>query len=149
MDWKAKAGRERDKLKRVAARLLALADLAERAAGRSWPVRWLVLWFLSQADATVRDFVARSASKAPGGYRPPVLESGCYGHGPADAFNLAVSLRSLAWIVRAMAAHVRPSSFLQSGRASVADDRDRGPHHDAFRRFLGAAFPLPERLDTS
>jgi hypothetical protein len=41
-------------LRRIAAILLALAALAERASRRSGPVRCLVLWILRAADAAAR-----------------------------------------------------------------------------------------------
>ena len=45
-------------LRRTAAILLALAVIAERAANRSRPVRWLVLWILQRAEAVASAYVA-------------------------------------------------------------------------------------------
>ncbi|KAB2946199.1 MAG: hypothetical protein F9K19_26030, partial [Rhizobiaceae bacterium] len=46
----------------IARTLLALALLAERAAGRSLPVRFLVLVLLGRAEAIARRFVAQEAA---------------------------------------------------------------------------------------
>ena len=45
-------------LRRIAAILLVLATVAERAADRSRPVRWLVLWVLQRAEAVASAYVA-------------------------------------------------------------------------------------------
>ena len=42
---------ETDVLKRMVALLVALADLADRASGRPYPVRCFVLWILRRADS--------------------------------------------------------------------------------------------------
>lgn len=132
-------------LRRTAVRLLGLADLAERAAGRSLPIRWLALWFLQYADEAARDYVARSVCNLAGRRWSPALASVRYGYGSADAIDLAASLRALAAIVRDMAACIRPSPFLQPGRVSAAVD----PNDEALLRLLGSAFLPAERLDTS
>lgn len=44
-------------MQRIVALLTALADLAERAAGRSPAVRLLVLWLLARAEAVASDHV--------------------------------------------------------------------------------------------
>ena len=89
MDWNDALEEERAALGRIVALICALAVLAERAAGRSPLVRSLVLWFLRQAEAVARDFVAGDApSRA-----MPVVPSGT---GPADAMRLAAILRALA-----------------------------------------------------
>ena len=87
MDWKEAIEAERAALMRIVTLLLALAGLAELAAGRSLAVRGFVLWVLRRAEAVARDFVA-GGQEAPS--RPP---AGCR---PADAMRLAVSLRRLA-----------------------------------------------------
>ena len=58
MDW-CREDRENGKaLRRIIALLLALAGLAERACGRSRPVRCLVLLALRPGEAVARDYVA-------------------------------------------------------------------------------------------
>jgi len=85
---------DRDALMRVVAMLLALAALAERAGGLSYPVRGLVLWILRPAEAVAREFVA-DATRTP----PPALAeipgTRC-GNRPADAIRLALRFRALA-----------------------------------------------------
>ena len=88
---------------RIAAILLALADLAERAAGASRSVRYQVLWALRQADDVAREFVTGSPCEA-GDQWPSASTPVRCGFDPADAENLAASLRMLAFVVQAMAA---------------------------------------------
>ena len=148
MDRKEETGT--DMLNGIVALLLALAALAERSAGRSLPVRWLVLWRLWQADAVARDFVAGSASNAAGW--SPVLATVRYGTDPADAMDLAASFRALALIVRNMAAQIRRLSFLRLGRASGGRSQDGSSTNglDAVIRTLGTAAFSPVQLsDTS
>jgi len=99
MGWKA--GTEREELGRIAAILLALADLTENAAALPGPVRWAVIWWLHQADTGAREFVA--------GYGLLVRQDAMtvtalhIGHEPADAHALSMSLRILALIVQQIA----------------------------------------------
>ena len=99
MDWTAQIETNRTMLKRIVALLLALADLAYRAAGRSWPVRRQVLWALRQADDVAREFVAGCACNAASGQRPPASTTAYHGLDPADLATLAASLRMLALVV--------------------------------------------------
>ncbi len=86
----------------MAATLLALALLAERAAGRSLPVRFILLAVLGRAEAIARAFVARAiAADVPDlicGAEPPGLRGGT-----ADAEILALRLRMLAVVLDALA----------------------------------------------
>jgi hypothetical protein len=92
-----------DMLDRIVALLLALAGLAERAAGAPPAARCLALWALRLGDAVARAYVAGlpfgSAARAcgPG-------DAGCT---PADALNLALSLRMLAFTLQGIAARLR------------------------------------------
>ena len=75
------ARREERRLERIVALLVALAALAEAAAGRSFPVRWLVLLYLRRAEGVAHDFVAASAGLALPGLRVrPETGSGPAGH---------------------------------------------------------------------
>ena len=91
--------RDRRTLQAIAATLLALALIAERAAGRSFPVRFLVLSLLWRAEAVARAFVAeailadRPCPDLPCFDEPPSM------HGPADAEILALRLRMLAAVL--------------------------------------------------
>ena len=91
MDGQAARGGDR-MLRRIIALLVASAVLAERAAERSLPVRWLVLWLLRRAETVVEDFVFDET-----GMPPPALEGiASVGNGPDDALRLAARLRALA-----------------------------------------------------
>jgi hypothetical protein len=76
-------------LRRIAAMLLALAALAERAGDRSRPVRALVLWALRQAEAVASTFVAETDPLVPIAYSMP-------GSGHDEAARLAEAFRMLA-----------------------------------------------------
>lgn len=94
---------DRGRLRGIAATLLALALLAERAAGRSFPVRILVLAILWRAEAVARAFVARAI---------PVdcpdlaclYESPATRYGAADGELLALRLRMLAEVLDVLSA---------------------------------------------
>ena len=93
MDWNEAGEINRKALRRLVALLLALADLAERAAGRSRPVRHLVLWFLRQAEEIARDHVAGLTRAA----FPPAPAAILYeSDSAADAMRLALGFRALA-----------------------------------------------------
>jgi hypothetical protein len=139
MDRKAERGRDREA--RIVALLFALADLAERAALRSAPVRWLVLWFLCQADAVAREHIAGYLSKPARGRLPAAL---CRGHGPEDAMNLAASLRALARLARRLAAHLWRLSL--SGPAIASSGPAGGLRHVLQ---ANPAFSPLQPLDTS
>jgi HAMP domain-containing protein len=85
MEWKQAIREERAALGRIVALLIALAGLAERAAGRSAIVRALVLGFLRRAEIVAREFVDGDLTSI-----PPADGT------PADALRLAASLRALA-----------------------------------------------------
>jgi hypothetical protein len=52
--------REDRTLRRIIALLVALAGLAERVAGRCYPVRFIVLLLLRRAETVARDYVAEA-----------------------------------------------------------------------------------------
>jgi len=85
-------------LGRIAATLVALAVLAERASGRSFPIRWLVLCLLCRAEAVAHDFVAATTGLA---LRDPE-EGWETGNSPAAAACLALRLRMLAALLAAV-----------------------------------------------
>ncbi|MFN3549932.1 MAG: hypothetical protein ACK4U0_20810 [Mesorhizobium sp.] len=86
------------RLRRIIALLVSLAGLAERAAGRSLPVRWLVLAFLRHAEAAARGYVVETAPWA-----WPYLEIDPEaGSSPMDAILLGQRLRMLAAILGAL-----------------------------------------------
>ncbi|WP_367955312.1 hypothetical protein [Aquibium pacificus] len=79
-------------LRRVIALLVSFAALAERAAGRSAPVRCFVLWILRRAEAVAEEFVFDAA-----GVPQPSLEGiASAGNDPDDALRLAARFYALA-----------------------------------------------------
>nr|WP_295461608.1 hypothetical protein [Mesorhizobium sp.] len=150
MSWKAKAGREQEVLVSIVTTLLALAALAEKAAGDSPWVRWCVLWAARQADLIVREFVGGSEWNPAGRLWSPALPNVRYGAEPADALDLAASLRALAVVVQCMAAYLRRVSVWQQGQATGAESHDgRLHHHLLLRRASAALLLLVEPRDTS
>ena len=85
-------------LRRIAALLVSFAVMAERSAGRSFPVRFVVLCILRHAEAVALSFVVESIE----------ADWSCFeddpetGFGPVDAMVLALRLRALAALVFAM-----------------------------------------------
>mgnify|MGYP001403954652 CR=1 FL=1 len=98
---------DRGTLKGIATTLLSLALLAERAAGRSLPVRFLVLALLGRAEAIARGFVARAVQadcpELPVPDLPFLDEPLGLHYGAADAALLALRLRMLAAVLAALA----------------------------------------------
>ncbi len=96
------AVQERGTFRGIAALLLSLALLAERTAGRSFPVRFLVLVILFRAEVIARTFVAREiATDWPDS--PCLEEPGASHYGVVDAQLLALRLRMLAVVLGALA----------------------------------------------
>ena len=130
MNYNAEIETNRNALKRLMAILFALADLADCAAGRSWPVRCLVLSILGLAEQAAHAFVTESAGTTH--FRSTPTASAMptpRGNSPIDAMQLALSFRMLALAVCAMLAKIRSCSRDRSGRDSgriVADARATG-----------------------
>ena len=127
-------------LRRIIATLVALAVLAERAAYRSLPVRWLVLCLLRHAEAVARDHVAETtgwdwfdlacafgigdARDADAGFDADQgagfdTEHGIVigsGNGAADALALAWRLRMLAAV---LGAFLPPASGFDQGSPRI------------------------------
>ena len=93
MEWKAQTYDRR--LRRMVALLLALAGLAERAGGASFPVRFVVLSILRHAEDVAWAFVAGASAPPHAGGEAPLSRR----NGAAEAARLALSLRMLALIV--------------------------------------------------
>ena len=110
----AGAVQDRGTFRGIALTLLALAILAERAAARSFPVRFLILAILFRAEAIARRFVARSTATL----IAEAIEAGCpdipdlacldlacldepsgVHYGATDAVLLALRLRILAAVL--------------------------------------------------
>lgn len=87
-------------LKRIVALLFAFADLAERIASRSRPVRALAVWILRPAEATARSFILEALADAFTSQSAPILPgpriAGLDGDSAGNALRLAQSFRVLA-----------------------------------------------------
>lgn len=87
------AGLDDRTLRRIIALLVSLAVLAERAAGRSFPVRWIVLSILRYVEGVARDYLAETTGMDRAACLDDDLEPGSR---PDDAALLAWRLRTLA-----------------------------------------------------
>ncbi|SMH55228.1 hypothetical protein [Mesorhizobium australicum] len=152
MGWRAKAGRQQALKARIVMRLFSIADSAERAAGRSFWVRWCVLWAAWQANALLSAYVEgtlRSFARRP--WTPVPMPAG-FGGSPLDAEDIADSLRAFGHYMRAIAAQLCRLSFLHRGQASDEAGNEGDAIHGlgAFikRLAISAAVPV-EPHDTS
>jgi hypothetical protein len=102
MDWNRAIERNGEALGRIIAVLIALAVLAERAAARSFSVRWLVLSSLRPAEAVAREFVAETARA-----HPTLEATPQFRNGPEDALLLAWRFRALAAVLGAFLSKAR------------------------------------------
>lgn len=139
MDWKGQMAMTGDMLDRIVVLLLAIADLAERAAGAPEARRRLVLAIIRSGDAVARDFVRAPA--AGDWQRAPASTVPCSGQDPEDPMALAMSLRALALILRSLGARIRRLSSLATGEVW-----QRAAY---ILRFADMAFLPAQRLDTS
>ena len=97
----------------------------------------------------VRDYVAGSTWNTAGRLWSPALPDVCYGTEPADAFDIAASLRALAMVISGMAAHLRRVSIWQLGQEPGAES-DLLQGLDALMRRLREAAARPVEIrDTS
>ena len=124
---------DRGTFRGIARTLLALALLAERAAGRSFPVRFLVLVLLGRAEAIARAYVARTSAtliaEAIEAGCPDVPDLACLDeptglhYGAADAVLLALRLRILAAVLDLLSV---AEDVCDNRLAVFSDDRSTG-----------------------
>ena len=112
-------------LSRIAALLVALAVLAERAGSRSLPVRWFVLAILRRAEAVAHAFVVEATQSA----WPYFDEDSEMDNRPVDAAWLAWRFRLLAAMLGAL---MRLASCADRWNAGM----DRAARRLASRRAL-------------
>ena len=149
MGWRAKAGREQAEMARIVMRLFSIADMAERSV-RDLPwVRWCVLWAAWQANALLRDYVEGTLRSSARGTWTPVLMPAGFGSNPADAEDIADSLRAFGLYMQATAAHLRRLSFLHRDQASDEAGNEGGPHCAGLQRRPDAVISPVELRDTS
>ncbi|MCO5160946.1 MAG: hypothetical protein M9939_07405 [Mesorhizobium sp.] len=152
MRGKAETGRGQEVLVSIVSTLLALAALAEKAAGDSPWVRFSVLWAARQADVIAREFVAGSTWNRAGRLWSPALPNVRYGTGPADALDIAASLRALAAVISGIAAYLRRVAAWRQDQAvdEAGDEVNPLRGLDAFAwRLRNAVFSPVEFRDTS
>ena len=141
-------------LLKIAALLLSLSLVAERAAGRSWPVRFLVLAILRRAEAVATSFVAATADTAGASEDdfPWLGDTAESGSSPLDAAFLALRFRLLAEVLELCRAAGR-SGNTSGNRARSGNSAGNCAPHPATRfPILLLLFPVRRRLplyDTS
>lgn len=129
---------DRKALRRIVARLLSLADLAERAGGRCRIVCCLVLWILRPAEAAAQDYLAELT-----GCDLPAQMPGRF-EGAAEAMRLAQSFRALAAALAALVEGV-----CEQWQAVIPPRREPAGPAIAVPAALLALAVAVERLDTS
>ena len=103
-------------LRRIIQMLIALAVLAERASGRSLPVRWLVFWILRPAEAFAQAFVCDVAQEQ----FLFIADSGLLDDdGSPQLIGLAMRLRALAAALELALLIIQPQRFTAEIRRSI------------------------------
>ena len=138
MDGRARNGR---RLRSIIALLLSLASVADLAAGRAFPIRWLVLAILRRGERAAQVYVAE-AMQVEWADLEGAMEAGV---DPGDAALLAWRFRWLAAVLGALLEQ-------RGGTDGAAHRLDRAtlalvPH--ARRRLAVPGFGQPAPNDTS
>jgi len=143
-------------LQRIVALLLSLALVAQRAAGRSLPVRFLLLLILRRAEAVATSFVVREIEAAGASdddfpWLDDIAESGS---SPLDAAFLALRFRLLAEVLELCRAAWRTDDTGQSWAGNISGDwaDNAAPHPATQFPILLLILPAKRRLpvhDTS
>lgn len=128
--------RVQGQLRAIVALLLALAGLAERAAGRSAPVRILALWFLRRGEIAARDYVMGLTGRVVPAPAPARLADA------GDALLLAKAFRVLAAALLAFVTAAAMCRRAEIGRAVAAMAGAPAEETAGRPRFI-------ERLDSS
>jgi hypothetical protein len=124
MDRKVEIETEKEVLKRIIGLLLSFAGLAERASGRSYPVRCLVLWILRRAEVVAQDWIADGSDDMQSTATCAVLHR----NSRAEALHLAQSFRALAHMLRReIRLEEQFGSRLKNGQAFRAEEGE--PQH--------------------
>ena len=131
MDWRMQIEMTEEWLDRVVLLLLSLAEIAGRAAFAPDAQRRLTLVFLRYGESAARDaFGVIPAEEA--------------GDSPEDALALAMSLRALAFVVRALA-----RQMLHGTGEAWPEDWAVHRHCACVVPVADVGFPAPARLDSS
>ena len=129
------AWRNEGRLPKIAALLVSLSLVAERAVGRSFPVRFLVLSILRRAEAVATSFVAATAEAA-GADFPWLDDTAESGASPLDAAWLALRFRLLAAVLDLCCAAGRSAG--RGARSGNCAGNTTGNH----ARHPAAPFPI-------
>lgn len=141
-------------LKRIIAVLFSLADMAERAAGRSFPVRAFLLWVIRRVEGPAWGLL----EEADDNLEPFSVANG---NTPADALALAASLRMVALALQYELARDRvfeawwdQEPAVQENTVAGARPTERGGRLSRLASAMGrcllpAGFAAVPRLDTS
>ncbi len=126
--------------RRIVALLLSIAGIAECAAHRSFPVRWILLVLLRRAEAAALallvDVIAIDGSE---------FDDGDAGFRPVDALLLAARLRTIAALLAVVLAVPPLAHRRRTGR-----DTARPAIRLRFARAVGTPVALPQgAFDTS
>ena len=154
MNWKGRIAMTGEMIDRIVALLLAIADLAERAAGVPDARRSLVLAIIRRAETAACDLAGASTNGFANRQRVPSRPIAA-GDGPEDtpedAMALAMSLRALALMLRSMTGRARRLARLLIGEVGeqIGDCLLRHRRHGTTRRLPDTPFPPALRLDTS
>ncbi|MDP3895825.1 MAG: hypothetical protein Q8Q62_04040, partial [Mesorhizobium sp.] len=154
MHWKKQIATSKNLLDRIVVLLLAIADLAERAADAPEARRRLALAFIRHTETVAVGFIRASLQGSPTTQAAPAFASASDDgprSTPEDAITLALSLRALAFVLRSMTGRMRRLSRLLTGEPgqTMGDGMLRHRRHQATRRFPDTPFPPARRLDTS
>ena len=135
-------------LLKIAALLVALSLVAERAAGRSLPVRFLVLLILRRADAVATAFVVleTEAAGAAADDFPWLDEAAEGGSSPLDAAFLALRFRLLAAVLELCRAAGRSGNSAGNRARSGNTPGNRAPHPATRFPILLLVFPARRGL---
>jgi hypothetical protein len=151
------AGRNGRRLRSIIALLVSMACKADIAAGRSFPVRWMVLFFLRRGERAAQVYVARALDAELADIAEELAPvAGPADASPADAVLLAWRFRWYATVLAALLDRLGGIDCRITGRDRVPDRRacraGRLACRGARLALAGgdrAGFPLPRFNDTS
>lgn len=153
MDWKAQIEMTGEVLDRIVVLLLTIADLAERAAAAPDARRRLVLAIIRRGDTAASGLVSASSRGFASTEPAPACAASGAGRGdtPEDAIALAMSLRTLALLLRSITGQARRLSRLLPNGV-IGETNGHGGHRrhrQVARSFANAVSPSAQILDTS
>ena len=147
------AGRYGRELRGIIALLVSMASKADIAAGRAFPVRWMVLFFLRLGERVAQDYVARALDVEPADLEDELAPVAAPGDAsPADAVLIAWRLRWYATVLAALLNLLGDDAGMHDRAPDRAACRDGRPACRGGARLAmagGAMSGLPPYHDTS